>query len=90
MPPPDVPPTIVRFGATVTVQTETAPYQYVSVEGPVEVQPAHRDDLEMASRYLGPELGKWYADANPSTESSVLIVLTPEHWRTFDFGKTLG
>jgi nitroimidazol reductase NimA-like FMN-containing flavoprotein (pyridoxamine 5'-phosphate oxidase superfamily) len=76
--------------ATVTVQTETAPYKYVCVEGPVEVRKESRDNLEMASRYLGPDLGKWYADNNPSTESTVLVVLQPEHWRTFDFGKAMA
>jgi nitroimidazol reductase NimA-like FMN-containing flavoprotein (pyridoxamine 5'-phosphate oxidase superfamily) len=76
--------------ATLTVQTEQPPYQYVSVEGPVTVEHTRRDDLQMASRYLGPELGRWYADNNPSTEAAVLVVLTPEHWRTHDFGKSLG
>lgn len=73
--------------ATLTVQTETAPYQYVSVQGPVDVAATQRDDFEMASRYLGAELGRWYADNNPSTEDSVLVRLTPETWRTFDFSK---
>ena len=76
--------------ATLTVQDETPPYKYVSVEGPVEVVPAAGDNLEMASRYLGPELGKWYADTNPTTDDSVVAVLRPEHWRTFDFGKLMG
>jgi nitroimidazol reductase NimA-like FMN-containing flavoprotein (pyridoxamine 5'-phosphate oxidase superfamily) len=76
--------------ATLTVQTETPPYQYVSVQGPVDVLAEQRDDFEMASRYLGPELGRWYADTNPSTEQSVLVRLTPETWRTFDFAKVMG
>ena len=76
--------------ATLTVQTETAPYQYVSVEGPVTVDAVQRDDLEMATRYLGPEIGAWYAEHNPSTAVSVTVTLTPEHWRTHDFGKVLG
>lgn len=76
--------------ATMTVQTETPPYQYVSVEGPVTVEPVQRDDLEMASRYLGPELGQWYADNNPSTSEAVTVILVPERWRTYDFGKALG
>jgi len=75
--------------ATLTVQTEAPPYQYVSVEGPVTVEHTQRDDLKMASRYLGPELGQWYADNNPSTSASVVVTLTPEHWRTHDFGKNL-
>ena len=76
--------------ATLTVQTETPPYQYVCVEGPVTIEATQRDDLEMASRYLGPAMGKWYADTNPSTAQSVTAVLRPEHWRTFDFNKVLG
>jgi len=76
--------------ATLTVQTETAPYRYVSVEGPVTVDAVQRDDLEMATRYLGPEIGAWYAEHNPSTAASVPVTLTPEHWRTHDFGKVLG
>jgi len=76
--------------ATMTVQTETPPYRYVSVEGPVTVDAVQRDDLEMASRYLGPELGKWYAEHNPSTEESVTVTLRPERWRTHDFGKDLA
>lgn len=73
--------------ATMTVQTEAAPYQYVSVEGPVTVVAESRDNLAMAARYLGPELGQWYADNNPSTADTVLVRLTPEKWRTCDFGK---
>ena len=73
--------------ATMTVQTEAPPYQYVMVEGPVAVLSEQRDDFEMASRYLGPELGRWYADNNASTEGSVLVRLTPEQWLTGDFSK---
>ena len=73
--------------ATLTVQTEAPPYQYVCVEGPVVVAAEQRDDLSMATRYLGPDMGKWYADNNPSTAASVVARLTPEKWRTADFGK---
>lgn len=76
--------------ATMTVQTETPPYKYVCVEGPVEVLAEQRDDFEMASRYLGPELGRWYADNNPSTSASVVARLTPTSWTTMDFGKLMG
>ena len=76
--------------ATLTVQTETPPYQYVSVEGPLEVLREQRDDLEMASRYLGAELGKWYADTNPSTDESVVVRLTCESWITMDFAKLMA
>jgi hypothetical protein len=73
-----------------TVQTETPPYKYVMVEGPVVLLHEQRDDLAMASRYLGPALGKWYAENNPSTNESVIVRLTPEHWLTCDFGKGMG
>lgn len=49
-----------------------------------------RDDFQMASRYLGPELGRWYADTNPSSDTSVLVRLTPESWPTMDFAKLSG
>ena len=76
--------------ATLTVQSEAAPYKYVSVEGPVSIEAAHHDPLELATRYLGPELGQWYVDNNPSSSQSVTVVLRPEHWRTFDYAKLLG
>ena len=73
--------------ASLTVQTEVAPYKYVSVEGPARVEDRPHDDLAAAVRYLGPELGKWYADENPTGETGVSIVITPEHWRTYDYAK---
>lgn len=76
--------------ATLTVQTEAAPYQYVSVEGPVTIAPAHHDGLALASRYLGADFGKWYNDTNPTNAATVTVTLRPEHWRTFDFAKTLA
>ncbi|MEQ1786906.1 MAG: pyridoxamine 5'-phosphate oxidase family protein [Acidimicrobiales bacterium] len=74
--------------ATMTIQTEEPPYKYASIEGPVTIGPATHDPLELASRYLGPELGQWYVDNTPS-EGSVNVRLRPEHWRTHDFGKSL-
>jgi nitroimidazol reductase NimA-like FMN-containing flavoprotein (pyridoxamine 5'-phosphate oxidase superfamily) len=71
--------------ATVTVQDESPPYRYVSVEGPVEITRQKRDVLQTASRYLGPELGRWYADQNPPTEDTIVVRLIPEHWRAQDF-----
>jgi nitroimidazol reductase NimA-like FMN-containing flavoprotein (pyridoxamine 5'-phosphate oxidase superfamily) len=76
--------------ATMTVQTETPPYKYVCVAGPVTVLAEQRDDFEMANRYLGPELGRWYADTNPSTERSVIARLEPESFITMDFAKLMG
>ena len=76
--------------ASMTVQTEAPPYKYLTVEGPVVVAAERRDDLAMATRYLGPEMGKWYADNNPSTAESVVARLTPEKWRSSDFAKAMG
>jgi PPOX class probable F420-dependent enzyme len=73
--------------ASLTAQVETPPYRYVMVEGPVTVAHEPRDGLSMASRYLGPELGAWYAERNPSTEQSVIVRLRPERWLTCDYGK---
>lgn len=73
--------------ATMTVQTETAPYKYVSVEGPVVLHAEPGERLAMATRYLGPEFGQWYFDNNPSTDDSVVVRLTPERWITCDFAK---
>jgi hypothetical protein len=74
--------------ATLTVQTETAPYQYVSVEGPVTLTRERGDALGMATRYLGAELGRWYVDSNPHDDDDVLLSrLRPQHWRTFDYNK---
>lgn len=76
--------------ATMVVQSEALPYAYVSIEGPVRAErPTDRDPLDFASRYLG-DFAQMYVDANPPTEHTVEIHLTPEHWNTMDFGKLLG
>jgi len=74
--------------ATMTIQTETAPYKYASIEGPVSIGPLALDRLELATRYLGDELGQYYVDNTPS-EGSVEVRLRPEHWRTHDYAKGL-
>jgi nitroimidazol reductase NimA-like FMN-containing flavoprotein (pyridoxamine 5'-phosphate oxidase superfamily) len=73
--------------AAMTVQTESAPYQYASVEGPVEIAAAYHDERALANRYLGDELGAWYVEHNPRTADSLTVRLRPERWRTFDFAK---
>lgn len=79
--------------ASLCVQTETAPYKYVVVEGPVVLD--DRSDPEwmrdVARHYLGNELGDMYSEATADThESSITIRLTPTRWRTTDFGKQWG
>lgn len=73
--------------ATLTVQDETPPYRYVMVEGPVAVAYEDRDGLPLAVRYLGDEIGEWYARQNPPTENSAIVRLSPETWLTCDYGK---
>src|SRR4029450_8267899 len=49
--------------ASLCVQTETAPYKYVSVEGPASVGPVEnfeRDVRGIAQRYLGPQIAEAY------------------------------
>jgi nitroimidazol reductase NimA-like FMN-containing flavoprotein (pyridoxamine 5'-phosphate oxidase superfamily) len=80
----------VRIGFC--VQTETPPYQYVSIEGPVRVEKPdfERDTRAMAVRYLGERGGARYLegrDPEESAESSIVVILAPEVWRTVDYGK---
>jgi PPOX class probable F420-dependent enzyme len=75
------------------VQTEVAPYQYVSVEGPVTISDQidfELDVRQVAHRYLGPEMGEMYLSATASEREeapSVLITLTPERWLSVDYRK---
>jgi nitroimidazol reductase NimA-like FMN-containing flavoprotein (pyridoxamine 5'-phosphate oxidase superfamily) len=83
---------LTRAGrASVCVQTETAPYLYVSVEGATSVEPVdfERDTREMALRYLGPKAGAAYMrSVYPDGTSDELIVrLCPERWWSADFRK---
>jgi PPOX class probable F420-dependent enzyme len=77
------------------VQTETAPYQYVSVEGPIAfAQPDDaRDVRAMAIRYLGEQMGELYLQMTAeerASSPSVLVELRPERWRSVDYGKMIG
>ncbi len=79
--------------ASLVAQQEDPPYKYVSVEGPVELDDlggdAH-DELEsMAIRYLGEEMGRGYAAANPGGDNT-RVRLRPQRWFTVDYGKTMG
>jgi len=76
-------------------QTETPPYKYVSVEGPVAFAELDfpRDVRAMAIRYLGEQMGQLYLDmteAERAAEPSVLVELHPERWRSVDYGKMTG
>jgi hypothetical protein len=72
------------------VQTETAPYQFVSVEGPATIgQPDfERDARAMAYRYLGEQMGEMYLQMTANERvNSILVTLTPERWTTVDYTK---
>ena len=74
------------------VQTETAPYSYVSVEGPVTIGAVdyERDVREMALRYLGDALGAAYLElTHPggSVSGTMLVTLRPERWFSVDYSK---
>lgn len=78
------------------VQTETAPYRYVSVEGPVtsvESSVMDRDERPLAHRYLGREMGEMYLQATGGEEAraeSILVKMRPERWYAVDYSKQFG
>ena len=82
---------LIQIGTRVSLvaQTEDAPYQYVSVEGPVTaIAPAdpELEGLPMAVRYLGPEKGKQYFDS--MSEWGVTVRVRPERWLAVDYSKS--
>lgn len=72
------------------VQTETPPYKYVSVEGPVTIGAPdfERDARAIAYRYLGQQLGDWYLQTTAAERTnSILVTLTPQRWLSVDYSK---
>jgi nitroimidazol reductase NimA-like FMN-containing flavoprotein (pyridoxamine 5'-phosphate oxidase superfamily) len=79
--------------ASLCAQTEAAPYQYVSVEGPVTIEGGFAPDERraVAHRYLGQELGDAYYDATEAEAAdSVTVRLVPERWLSVDYNKMFG
>lgn len=81
---------IKRFGRfSLTVQKETPPYGYVSVEGPVvafedRVDPSERRAIH--EHYLGPELAEEVLAATEQfADSQVAIRMRPERWSSGDY-----
>jgi len=74
-------------------QTETPPYRYVSVEGPVvAIEPAdlERDRRPLAHRYLGALRGDRYIEktrGEPGHVENVLVRMLPERWLTVDYAR---
>ncbi|MCZ6502815.1 MAG: pyridoxamine 5'-phosphate oxidase family protein [Gammaproteobacteria bacterium] len=76
------------------VQSETAPYKYVSIEGSFAVTPLIDGQLlAMAIRYLGEEQGRSYAESfasaegSSNNEDSIVVSIKPETWYTVDYSK---
>lgn len=68
-------------------QVETAPYRYVTVEGPVtSVQPVNGELLPMAVRYLGETAGRAYAEGSNEADS-VVVHMDPRTWLAVDYSK---
>ena len=76
--------------ACLCVQTEDAPYKYVSVEGPVVLSDGYdREEFRsVAVKYLGPELGEMYAaSSEEGMAHTVTVSLAPDRWYTIDYNK---
>ena len=77
-------------------QTETPPYQYVSVEGPIvtlERAELERHTRVLAHRYLGKEGGDAYvkaSGASDESDGSIVVTMRPERWLTVDYRKAFG
>jgi PPOX class probable F420-dependent enzyme len=72
------------------VQSETPPYRYVTVEGPVGIeQPVDPEERRaIAYRYLGVEAGEAYLAATAeAVGTEVVISLRPERWLAADFSR---
>jgi nitroimidazol reductase NimA-like FMN-containing flavoprotein (pyridoxamine 5'-phosphate oxidase superfamily) len=76
-----------RGRATLTAQTEAPPYKYVMVEGPITIGAHDHDARALAVRYLGENMGAWYAEHNRPGDDSVTVRLHPEQWLTIDYAK---
>ena len=81
---------LMQIGTRISMaaQTETAPYQYVSVEGVIEdITPTTTAELEdMAVRYLGETQGKAYAEAS-GVAGQITVWMRPERWLAVDYSK---
>ena len=82
---------LLQLGTRVSlcVQSEQAPFAYVSVEGPiVDIAEDDRElhEIPMAQRYLGEEGGRKYIDSLPPSEWKRYI-MRPERWLSMDGAK---
>ena len=85
----------VRLGrgagrGSLCVQTETLPYRYVSIEGPIEIveTDVSADQDSIARRYLGDRVAKRYLESfGAELSREVLMLLRPQRWWSVDFSK---
>jgi hypothetical protein len=77
--------------ATMCVQSEVAPYSYVTMEGPVSEVGVSTDESrrERAHRYLGPEFGELYFESTRA-EPDLTFTLLPQRWASIDYAKLFG
>ena len=76
--------------ASLCAQTETMPYMYVTVEGPVSFDKPdfERDVRAVALRYLGTAMGEAYlAMTEEQHRTAILLRIHPERWASADFRK---
>ncbi len=77
-------------------QSETPPYKYASVEGPIlaiEDADHDRDLRPLARRYLGAEIGDQYVErtrGEPEYAENMVVRMRPERWLTVDYAKASG
>ncbi len=77
---------------SVCVQDPRPPYKYVSIEGPISIEPVQfeRDVRPMALHYFGPENGEKYLESIGGKEgvaNDILVRVKPERWLTVDSSK---
>ena len=70
---------------SLSVHTDDLPYRYVTVEGPASwiESPTVEDTLPIAARYLDDAEARAY-HAQALGESSIVVVMRPEHWLSND------
>ena len=77
---------------SVCVQDPRPPYKYVSIEGPVSIEPVQfeRDVCPLAFRYFGGEGGQHYLESlggAAGVADDILVRIQPERWLTVDYAK---
>jgi len=73
--------------ATLCAQREALPHAYVSVHGPVTIEPSTEEfRLEMAMRYVDERFARGYVESTAG-DDHVMVRLSPQRWYTTDYAK---